>query len=184
MKQFVGKKLVITAMLLALAVVLSLPGATEFFHMPFGGGVTIASLVPIVIISLMYGSSYGVGIAMLFGAIQLYLGFNNASALTKNFQTYAIFILLDYIVAFGVIGLVELFRRSFRNYYVGVVVATVIVCILRLACHTASGILIWRSKSLYASLAYNATYMVPETLITCVVLALLLKPIRKISQGN
>ena len=50
------KKLVTTAMLLAMAVLLSL---VQVLKLPFGGSVTLVSMLPVVLIAYMFGTKWG-----------------------------------------------------------------------------------------------------------------------------
>ena len=89
-------------------------------------------------------------------------------------------ILLDYLVAFMVLGTAEFFSRPFKNRMVGVAVGTAIAGFLRFMCSFLSGVLVWGNlnEGLSAwtySLVYNASYMLPETLITVVGAVLLIK---------
>ena len=82
-------------------------------------------------------------------------------------------VLLDYLVAFMALGMAELFARPFKNRMVGVAVGTAVAGFLRFMCSFLSGVLVWGNLSdgLSAwtySLVYNASYMLPETLITVV----------------
>ena len=89
-------------------------------------------------------------------------------------------ILLDYLVAFMALGTAEFFARPFKNRMVGVAVGTAIAGFLRFMCSFLSGVLVWGNlnEGLSAwtySLVYNASYMLPETLITVVGAVLLIK---------
>ena len=89
-------------------------------------------------------------------------------------------VLLDYLVAFMALGTAEFFARPFKNRMVGVAVGTAIVGFLRFMCSFLSGVLVWGNlnEGLSAwtySLVYNASYMLPETLITVVGAVLLIK---------
>ena len=80
-------------------------------------------------------------------------------------------ILLDYVLAFMVLGLAGGIAKAFQNPLVGVTVGTVAVCALRFLCSFLSGVLIWGNLSdglpawVY-SLTYNGSYMLPETILT------------------
>ncbi|MBR6719411.1 MAG: energy-coupled thiamine transporter ThiT, partial [Clostridia bacterium] len=51
------KKLVVCAMLIALGSVLSV---IQPFALPFGGGITLASMMPVCLIGMIYGMKTGV----------------------------------------------------------------------------------------------------------------------------
>ena len=78
------------------------------------------------------------------------------------------------------LGTAEFFARPFKNRMVGVAVGTAIAGFLRFMCSFLSGVLVWGNlnEGLSAwtySLVYNASYMLPETLITVVGAVLLIK---------
>ena len=73
------QRLTTSAVLLALAMVLAMVCALiPFLNLPFGGGFTVASMLPVVIISYMYGMKWGFFSAAIYSVIQivmdLYLG--------------------------------------------------------------------------------------------------------------
>ena len=82
--------------------------------------------------------------------------------------------MLDYIVAFTVIGLAGIFRKAIKNQAVALTLGCVLVSVLRYACHVISGATVWAGLSiptqaaLSYSFVYNATYMIPE----CIILAI------------
>ena len=79
----------------------------------------------------------------------------------------------------------SLFAKPFSNRLVGVGVGTAVVCLIRFLCSFLSGVLIWGnlSEGLPAwtySLGYNASYMLPETILTVVATVLLYKAAPKL----
>ena len=124
------KLMVRGAMMIALATVLSL---FEVFRAPFGGSVTLGSMVPIVLFALLYDLKWGSLTALAYGVLQLLLGTGNLSGLSLE----AVFgaMLLDYIVAFAVLGLTGCIARRFKNRFVGAGVGTFVVMLLRFGCH-------------------------------------------------
>ena len=66
------KKLVTSAMLIAVGTVISFVCEfIPFLNLPFGGTITIASTLPVVLISYMYGLSWGFGSALVFALMQM-----------------------------------------------------------------------------------------------------------------
>ena len=157
------------AILIALGTILSVFKMAE---LPYGGSVTMASLLPLVLISYRYGIAWGLGSGLVYGVIQQLLGLNNLKYCT-SFYSYIVVILFDYVVAFAVIGLAGLFRKRLKNQSVSLVAGSFFVCLLRYACHVFSGATVWAGISIPTgasfafSLIYNATYMVPETIVLC-----------------
>ncbi|MBQ4160892.1 MAG: energy-coupled thiamine transporter ThiT, partial [Clostridia bacterium] len=71
------KRMVTSAMLLALGTVLSV---LQPFQLPFGGGITIASMMPVVIIAFVYGTKYGLFAGFVYSVIQMLLGMKTVAA--------------------------------------------------------------------------------------------------------
>jgi thiamine transporter len=166
------QRLVESAVLLAMGVVLSL---IKLFELPYGGSVTIASMFPVMLIAYRHGIDYGLVSALVFGGIQQLFGLKNLSYVS-SWQSVLTVILLDYVVAFAVIGFGGIFRRRFgKNQALELSLGAILVCLLRYACHVVSGATVWAGLSIPTtgavtySLAYNATYMIPETIVLVMV---------------
>jgi thiamine transporter len=169
MKKTNTKRLVESALLIALATVLS---ELPLVELPYGGSVTLASALPILLISYRHGLRYGVGAATAFGVVQQLFGLKYLSYFT-TWQSVLTLILLDYVVAFAVLGLGGFLRPTKLPQNLSLVCGALTVCCLRYLCHVITGATIWAGLSiptgaaLAYSLAYNATYMIPETLVLC-----------------
>lgn len=145
-----------------------------------GGSVTLASSVPIIAAAVIFGVKWGLCTSFVFALIQMMSGFYPPPAGT--FADYTLVVLLDYILAFGVYGLAGLFCK--KNKSAAVPVSGFIVMCMRYVCHILSGILIWGAYAenrsvLSYSLIYNGTYMIPEIIISTVMLVFLRKFISK-----
>lgn len=164
------RTLVECAMMVAVASVFSM---IKLVDLPYGGSVTIASMLPIVIIAYRHGLRWGLGVGLVYGVIQQLLGLNTLSYVS-TWQSILAVILLDYIVAFAVLGLAGIFRNM-KNQSAALVLGSILVCVLRYACHVVSGATVWAGLSipdqaaLLYSFAYNATYMLPETIVLVIV---------------
>lgn len=166
--------LVECAILIAMAFVLSF---IKIIDMPYGGSVTAASMLPIIVAGYRHGLKWGTITGFAYSLLQLLIGLENVSYATSSMAAVAI-IMLDYIVAFTVLGLLGIFKRN--KHQTGVlVIGTFVVCFIRFICHVISGCTVWAGVSvptadgaLY-SLVYNAAYMIPETVVTIYVMALL-----------
>lgn len=159
-----------SAMMLAVATVLSF---VKLVDLPAGGSITLASMLPILLIAYRYGTAWGILCGFVHGAIQLALGSSALSYVTGWISAVAV-IVLDYAVAFAVIGLGGAFRRM-SSQRSAVLLGAVLVSVLRYACHVISGATVWAGLSIPSadalsySFIYNATYMLPEMLILAVV---------------
>lgn len=156
-----------SAVMLAFAAVLS---TLKIIDMPYGGSVTACSMLPLLIIAYRYGTRWGLLTALTYGLIQMLLGMDNLSYAT-GFLPVAMIILLDYLVAFGVLGLGGLFRRRNLSQGTSLALASLATGILRYLCHVITGFTVWADASLpfkenlIFSFSYNAAYMLPEIII-------------------
>lgn len=153
-----------SAVMIALATVLSLLK----IEWPFGGSITICSMLPILVIGYRYNIFWGIFTGFVYGLIQMLLGMNNFTYATS--QTAVIMILLfDYLIAFGAVGFGGIFR-GIKNQSIGLGLGAILAGLLRFICHFISGITVWSGFAedmpawLY-SLTYNGAYMLPEILI-------------------
>ncbi len=168
-----------SAVMIALGTILSL---FKLVEMPYGGAVTLASALPIGVISYRHGIRAGLASALVYGAVQQLLGISNLSYFT-SWQSIVAIIMLDYILAFTAIGLTGLFRGRLglsseavgKRQRTELALGMLLVMILRYICHTISGATVWAGLSiptgaaLLYSLGYNATYMIPEAIISVAV---------------
>jgi thiamine transporter len=160
--------LIESAMMIALSTVLSI---FKIIEMPYGGSVTVASMLPMVVLAYRHGIGCGLTAGFAYAALQQLLGLNTLSYVT-GWQSIVAIILLDYIVAFTVVGLGGIYRSIAKSEQSALVLGTITVAILRYVCHVISGATVWAGLSipteaaLIYSIGYNATYMLPETIIT------------------
>lgn len=161
------RKLVEAALLVALATVLSVLKIAE---LPYGGSITLASMFPILLLAYRHGTLWGLGGATVYAVLQQLLGLNNLSYFT-TWQSVLAIIFLDYVIAFAVVGLGGIFRRVTQKQNLALAAGGLLVCVLRYLCHVISGATVWAglsipdSAALGYSLIYNATYMIPETIV-------------------
>ena len=141
--------------------------------LPYGGTITACSMLPVVIIAYRYGWKWGLLTGFVFSLLQIVEGgIGTLSAFTKTPGSFLLVFFLDYVIAFTVLGLAGVFRGQIKSQRAELAAGTVLVCLLRYACHFLSGITVWRDISIPMagavpfSLIYNATYMLPETIIT------------------
>lgn len=166
------RRLVESALILALATVLSMVK----IDLPFGGGVTVVSMLPIVICSYRWGWKWGTFTSFVYSLIQLLLGLDNVGYAETSAAAFCI-IMLDYIVAYTVIGLAGAFDKSRK----GINCAIAATFSLRFFCHFVTGAVIWgqwmpdtfmgmamKSPWIYSFL-YNGWYMLAEAVLTLLV---------------
>lgn len=159
-----------SAVMIALAFIL---GFLKVVDMPYGGSVTAFSMLPIIIIAYRYRTGWGLAAGFAFSLLQMLMGLSNLSYATSA-AAVATIILLDYIVAFAVMGLGGVFRGAVKDQGKAMALGALLACVLRYVCHVVSGCTVWMgvsiptSDGLLYSMGYNATYMIPETLMTVV----------------
>lgn len=162
------------AMMIALATVLSY---IKFFELPFGGSITV-EMIPLVIMGIRNGTKWGLFTGFVHGLIQMMMGFSNV-LYCETLLAQIGCILLDYILAFSILGAAKAFASPFKNSVVGNAVGVAIVGFLRFVCSFLSGWLLWGSYApegmgaVYYSLVYNGSYMLPNTIIGIIVIILL-----------
>ena len=184
------RTLVEAALMIALATVLSeIQFPLAWTH---GGSITLLSMLPIILMSLRNGPKWGLGTAFIFSLIQFLLGVSNL-AYCQTLSAQIGCVLLDYLLAFTVLGLACLPFRALKSGVVGVGVGTAVVCLLRFLCSFFSGYIVWKDYDYafewlnnfgwgawftanlgedalcwFYSFAYNFSYMLPETILTVV----------------
>ena len=101
------RRMVESAILIAIGTVLSILS----FQGPWalGGSITICAMLPLVFIAWRHGTKWGLFSAFIFSLLQLILGFKNIGY-GRNAGEVILIALLDYILAYTVIGLSGLFK--------------------------------------------------------------------------
>ena len=181
-------RLVESAIMLAIGTVLSM--FTFSGPWALGGGITFCSMLPLVIVSHRYGCKWGLFTAFVYSLLQMILGIQNVQYATSAGMAIAI-ILLDYVIAFSVVGLSAMFNGVIKNRLVSLEVGIIFTFLIRLLGHFLSGVLTWEVPwpngpgwaAPVWSIAYNASYMIPEIIITGVVAGLLFKPLNRYFTG-
>ena len=152
-RTFKIQRLTTTAVMLALATVLAIVCALiPFLNLPFGGGFTIASMLPIVVISYMYGIKWGLFASFTYSIIQILLDLmlgKGGSVIMAMFMPssedymglLAAFSILfiDYFIAYTVLGLGGTFRKKIKNKTLSLVLGCVLALGLRYIAHIISG---------------------------------------------
>ncbi len=167
MKKNNTQMLVEAGVMLAMAIVLS--EFVKLFKMPMGGSVTLGGMVPIFIFALRWGGKKGLLVGAVYGILDMIIGFYPAHPLS---------ILLDYPLAFGMLGLAGFFKKTNAGYICGIVTGIA----GRFIMHVISGIVFYASYAVEAgqaplvySVLYNTYYLVPEMVITIVLSLLIMK---------
>ena len=128
------KRLTESAMLLAVAIVLELISKMIIPEMPFGGQVTLVSMLPVVLISYRHGVKWGLVSGVTYAFLEMALGAKTvAAAFQPGYFGDGVMILnafimclLDYLVAFTGLGLGGCFRKKIANNGVGLMCGSLV----------------------------------------------------------
>ena len=111
--------LVECALMIALGTVLA---NIKIYELANGGSVTLFSMLPFILISFRHGVKWGLFTGFVNSLLQMLLGFYAPPA--PGLLPLVGMILLDYVLAFTLLGLAGAFAKPFRNRLVGVAVGT------------------------------------------------------------
>ncbi|MEG1381066.1 MAG: energy-coupled thiamine transporter ThiT [Ruthenibacterium sp.] len=174
------RTLVECALMIALGTVLA---QLKIFEMPNGGSVTLLSMLPFVLVSFRHGTKWGLFTGFVNSLLQMLLGFYAPP--TNTISALVLMILLDYVLAFTLLGLAGAIAKPFSNKTLGIAVGTASVCVIRFFCSFFSTIFVWFSTApagvpvwLFA-ITYNGSYMLPELILTTAGAVILYKAMPK-----
>lgn len=162
-KRMSTKQLVFCAAAMALAFITSY---IKIWNMPWGGSVTLCSMLFIVLAANWYGAGTGIFVGLAYGILQ----FIQEPYVLSFFQ-----VCCDYILAFAALGVAGFFAKKKHGLLKGYIAAV----LARGAFHALGGYLYWMDympenfpqslKSIYP-IAYNYSYLLVEAVITVVVI--------------
>ena len=172
------------AVLIALGTILA---QLKVYELPNGGSITAASMVPFILVSLRHGPRWGLLTGFANSLLQMLLG-GLWPTPAGTAGAMALEVILDYLMPFTVLGLAYIFAKPFgeSKKLQGIICGTIAVCCLRFLAHFLRGIIVWGSiaqdgiGAVTYSLTYNGSYMLVETIISVVVIALLYKSAPKL----
>lgn len=142
-----------------------------------GGSISFVML-PIILMGLRWGVSAGLVAGLLVGLLQMMFG---------GYVVHWAQGLLDYGIAFSVVGIAAVVRKPILKYAndfdkkkmgILIIIGTTVGCFLRFVSHTAAGIIFFAEYAgdqnvwIY-SIGYNASYMLPATILTAIVAILI-----------
>ena len=151
------KRMTESAMLLSLAVVLDVVSKMFIPPMTFGGQVTLASMLPVVLIGYRHGVRWGMASGFCYGLIQMALGGGTvAAAFQPGFFGEGRMILnafimcaLDYMLAYSLLGLSGVFRNVIVTPSLALMLGTVTAMTARYLAHVASGYILFSSWAVW-----------------------------------
>ena len=149
----------------------------------FGGSIDLV-MVPLVIFALRWGAGWGCVAGLVFGTIKFFLGGSTIDIVS---------IIFDYSVAYAAVGLAGIMKgKTGAARPVGALIG----CIARFVIHYISGVTVyarWMPEEFMGmamtspfvySLLYNGTYMLPNTILCVLVIALLAAPLDKLEKNH
>ena len=170
-KKWNAKTIAFAALAIALSFVLS---CFRLYRMPQGGSVTPGSMLPLMLFSAAFGVGPGLLAGVAYGLLQFFQG---GAELLNVWQ-----FLLDYILAFAALGLCGLYKYLPKTW--GLYASMAFAAVGRALSATLAGYMFWGSDSLWASMVYNGTYLIPDTII-CIMLAVIIaKPIMQVLKAK
>ncbi|MDE6200553.1 MAG: energy-coupled thiamine transporter ThiT [Clostridiales bacterium] len=155
----------------------------RLFKMPMGGSITFASMLPLMLFAFMFGSRKGVAVGVIYGLLQ---------AIQDPWIIHPAQFALDYLVAFGAIGLtgcmreLNVFKGNMRAQFA---VGAIIACALRFISHYFAGVFAFGmygagyaaeygvsalANEYFYSFVYQCLYLIPELAIVIVASMLVL----------
>ena len=143
--------LVESAVMIALAAVLELVAKMIIPEMPFGGQVTIVSMLPVVLVGWKYGISKGLVTGFVYSLVQIALGVKTISALILpasddylgSVGKIILMFIFDYIIAYTVLGLGALFKNKIKNNSISLSVGAFTALTFRYISHIVSGFILY-----------------------------------------
>lgn len=172
-KQFDTKALAYAAVCLATSFVLSFIKVSPVMY---GGSITLASWVPVLLYAYAFGAPRGFLVGIIFGV----LNFISGPYILTPFT-----FVLDYILAFAMVGLMGFARKFTRSTLANVLIGTTIAVLARFVMHLFSGMIYFAEDAIWVdlptpnafvySLIYQLVYVIPDGAICAIVFVLLAK---------
>ena len=145
------KRLTESAMLLAVAIVLELLSKMFIPEMPFGGQVTLVSMLPVVLISYRHGVKWGFVSGAAYALIEMAIGARTVAAAfqpgyfgdgTMIFNAI-LMCLFDYVLAYTLLGLGGCFRNLIKNQGIALMAGSLVALGARYLAHIFSGYILF-----------------------------------------
>ena len=145
------------------------------FTLPYGGSVTLGSMVPVMWLSLRRSVRAGLVAGVIFGLLALLI---DLMLLPYSPITNPVQVVLEYPIAFAMLGLAGLFhKQSSALATIGVGISVLVKFIL----HFIAGLVFWTYtfpegwNPVVWSAVYNGSFLLPEFIISAILIYLLVK---------
>ena len=152
---------------IALAYVLSF---IKIYQMPWGGSITLLSMFFVTLVGYLYGPGVGFSAGFVFSVLEFIQ--DGGSYMLSPLQ-----VCCDYFLAFTALGISGLFKGK-KN---GLITGYILAVFARGVFHTIGGYLYWMDympdnfpaslKAIYP-ICYNFAYLIPEAILTVIVISL------------
>jgi thiamine transporter len=148
------------------------------FSLPYGGTVTLGSMVPVMWLSMRRGIRVGIISGIIFGVLALFIDMLLVGA--ANIIVSPVQAILEYPAAFGVLGITGIFHRMSLGF---VVAGAGISVFLRFLIHYLVGVYIWFTvyefplewgRYLWPAV-YNGSFLIAEFIISAILLVVIVK---------
>jgi len=141
----------------------------RIYHFPMGGSITLGGMVPLLIISFMYGPEIGMLSGFLYGILNLFL---------DPYFLHPVQVLFDYPLPSIAIGLSGFFKDKLKT-------GTLVAFSAKFICHFISGIVFFASYAadygmnpLLYSLVVNGPMVAGDCIICLIIISII--PLNKI----
>ena len=145
------KRLTESAMLLSVAIVLELVSKMIIPEMPFGGQVTMVSMLPVVLISYRHGVRWGLTAGFGYALIEMAIGTKTVAAAFQPgyfgdgamIGNALLMCLMDYVLAYTALGLGGCFRGKIKNNGISLMCGSLVALGTRYLAHIFSGYILF-----------------------------------------
>jgi len=147
------------------------------FSLPYGGAVTLGSMVPVMWLSLRRGIRVGIIAGAIFGVLALFIDvllLGASSVVATPFQA-----VLEYPVASGLLGLAGIFHRKTVNFAIAGAALSVL---LKFLVHYFVGVFVWYYVYAFPAYGqwifpavYNGSFLIVEFIVSAILLTILVK---------
>lgn len=165
------KKLVTTAVMIALGTAIAvICDLIPFLNPPFGGTITICSMLPLVLVSWMYGVKWGIQAGTVYAVLQMLTGYSTVSGIFTPGEDgmwlikAIVIVLIDYVLAYMAMSLGGIFRNKFKNT-TSLVLGALVALSVRYILHIISGAIFYGS---YAEWFFTDTIIADTALASWV----------------
>lgn len=170
-KNWTTKMLVEGTVCIALALILR---TIKLYELPNGGSITPGKMIPLIIFALRYGPIKGFVVGAVYGTMSIILG----GSIYHPVQA-----ILDYPLAYGLLGLAGLFKDEFQKTHSirTILLGSLVGIFGRFICHVLSGVVFFKEYApagmnpWFYSITYNASFLSIDFAVTVFVIFLLRK---------